>query len=523
MEGTHPHRLVLLRSPRYVWPFNSETSAFWQPLGLLCAAAAVREHVPDCRVEVWDAPGERWGWATLARKLASERIDVLGIGEETCSAHEGLRAAAMVKQLHPHCLVVAGGVHFGHDIERTLDDGRVDVIVRGEAERTFPELLASIDDRDAWAAIAGLAFRDACGRTVVTPARRLIEDLDALPRPAYDLVDMHGYGRGSRNHPGLVSIEHSRGCVDSCSFCILWKHMGQSTNGNGHVRPCYRTKSPERSFEEVRWLHKEFGRRTFGWVDPTFNGSPAWSDGWAERMLASPLAARNNRPATLHTAWVRADGIIRDHQLGILDKLVRAGLRQVMIGLERDDAAGLAFIGKHDNDAEICREAIAILREFYPQVFTIGSVIFGLPGDTTDDLNRLVRWQDSLGVDYCFFIPLTPNPGTDVIPALAANGCLGDADRADFNFHTPVCRTRSLNRRELAGIYRRAMLRVSPGRLIRLARGLLHADARKRRVGRAMFGHGARIALAAMRRALTVRGTDQSVSSYSRKPSWYDS
>lgn len=54
-------RVLLLRPPRYVWPFNSETSAFWQPLGLLCVAAAVRRAMPQHEVQVWDAPAERCG------------------------------------------------------------------------------------------------------------------------------------------------------------------------------------------------------------------------------------------------------------------------------------------------------------------------------------------------------------------------------------------------------------------------------------------------------------------------------
>ena len=92
-------RVLLLRPPRYVWPFNSETSAFWQPLGLLCLAAFVRRELPGVEVAVWDAPGEKFGWRTLERRLAERPIDVLGIGEETVSAHEALRAAGLVKQI----------------------------------------------------------------------------------------------------------------------------------------------------------------------------------------------------------------------------------------------------------------------------------------------------------------------------------------------------------------------------------------------------------------------------------------
>lgn len=556
-------RVLLLRPPRYLWPFNSETSAFWQPLGLLAVAAAARRDLPQVDVRIWDAPGEKFGWRTLERRLAAFPIDVLGLGEETASAHEALRAAGLAKRLHPGCVVVAGGTYFAHAIEETLADGRVDVIVRGEGEDTFVELLRHLESQisnlespisnlksaisnpksqtpDAESripgahtdaglvslagleAVRGIAFRSAGGRPVVTPPRPLIADMDTLPFPAYDLVDMAAYGRGSRNHPALVSIEHSRGCTDSCNFCILWKHMGQSADGNGSVRPRWRTKSPERSFDEVLRLYRDFGRRTFGWVDPTFNASPDWSDRWADLMLRSGLAGPRGRPRTLHTAWMRADGVVRDERRGVLEKLVRAGLRQVMIGVERDRPEDLAALGKHGAGPETSREAFAIFRRKYPQVYTIGSVIFGLPRDTPQDLSRLARCEQEMQMDYCFLIPLTPNPGTAPAAEAAAAGRLANRNLASYNFHTPVCTTDAMSLADLEALYWRLMLRPDLGRAAQwLRQTFFERDARKRRVHLAMLSRGTRIALESLLRAALGKRNGQPAL-YSRRPSWYD-
>ena len=551
-------RVILLRPPRYVWPFNSETSAFWQPLGLLCLAGHARREMPELSLEVWDCPGERIGWRTLQQRLGERRIDVLGIGEETVSAHEGVRAARIVRRLWPECLNVAGGVYFAHAIEPTLELGCIDAIVRGEGEVTFVELLRAGRDRAAWAKIPGLAYRDPGGATVVTPRRPLIADMDSLPFPAYDLLDMSCYGRGSRNHPDLVSIEHSRGCVDRCNFCILWKHMGESVNGhphprgespdsprrlptgvrggsgdpprgtvatsvngNGQVRPSWRTKSPGRSFEEVRRLYREFGRRTFGWVDPTFNVSPRWSDEWAELVLRSELVDSRGRAATLHTAWLRADGVLRDEHAGVLEKLVRAGLRQVMIGVERDDPEGLAYLGKHDNGPEICRQAFAIFRRKYPQVYTIGTMIFGLPSDTRASLARLRNVEYEMGMDYCFLMPLTPNPGTEV-ESLAIPGALAVGEHLSrYNFHTPVVPTESLSTAQLESLYWRIMFNPNPHRLVRGLRQALRRDRRKRRVFRALLGRGTAIATRSLLNRLLHRRSTQPLL-HSRKPPWYE-
>jgi radical SAM superfamily enzyme YgiQ (UPF0313 family) len=347
--------------------------------------------------------------------------------------------------------------------------------------------------------------------------------LDSLPLPAYDLVNLADYGRGSSNHADLVSIEHSRGCVDSCSFCILWKHMGESINGNGTVRPRWRTKSPQRSFEEVRWLYARFGRRTFGWVDPTFNVSPRWANEWAELMLKSDLVDSRGRPRTLHIAWMRADGVVRDESLGILEKLVRAGLRQVMIGVERTDPTGIAACNKHNNDLETCRKAFAIFRERYPQVYTIGTVIFGLPGDTWSDLRRLADCREQLGMDYCFLMPLTPNPGSAATEAAYRQDLIADQNLRAYNFHTPICATNDLSVRELESIYWRILTRPSLKRFAgMLRRTCLERDPRKRRIHCSLLKRGSSIAVSSLWRAIR-HPRDPQPANYGRKPSWYDS
>ena len=515
-------RVVLLRPPRFVWPFNSETSAFWQPLGLLCLAAAARAHIPEIEVEVIDAPARKCGWRTLQRVLAARRIDVLGIGEETVSAHEGLRAAALAKALHPECLVVAGGPYYAHALKETLADTNVDVVVRGEGEATFVELLRNAGNRSAWPKIEGIAFRDDDGSVHLTPPRRLIEDLDTLPFPAYDLLEMQSYGRGSRNHPALVSVEHSRGCIDRCAFCILWKQMGEPRGRSADVRPRYRTQSAERSFDNVLRLYREFGRRTFGWVDPTFNVSPLWSDRWADLMLRSALMDTRGRPRTLHTAWMRADCVVRDQKRGVLEKLVRAGVRQVMIGVERDDAPGLAALDKHHNGADICREAFAIFHERYPEVFTIGTAIYGLPGDTADDLERLAALDYDMQMDYCFLAPLTPNPGTRAAEEAKRAGRVAGSSLATYNFHTPVCETEALDLRRQESIYWRMMFRLDRRRLARAWQFLFRQrDRRKRRVYWALWLHGTRVALKTLARALR-HPLSPLPALHSRKPRWYE-
>ena len=428
-------------------------------------------------------PRAALGMAHTPTQAGRPALDVLGIGEEAVSAHEGLRAASIVRQLYPECVIVAGGTYFSNAIGTTLDSGLVDVVVRGEGEQTFVELLGHMRDRASWHQIAGLAFVEG-DRHVVTPARKLISDLDTLPWPAYDLVDMTRYGRGSRNHPALVSLEHSRGCIDTCGFCVLWSHMGEHPNGNGQVRPCYRTKSDARSFDEVVWLYRRFGRHTFAWVDPTFNASPTWSDAWAERMLKSDLVSPRGQPRTLHTAW--------------LARLHRAGRTAWDLG---QACEGRPAPGRHWARARRSRQPRnAEQASQCPRAVRRGA------GDPAREIPRgvhhrqhhlrfarrhggrparIIAWHHATNTDFCFLIPLTPCPGTPLAAQLERGGYIDDTDLRHYNFHTPVCRTDTLDLRDLENASG-ATLGLGPKRLLRIARDfLLQPDSRKRRVNSA--------------------------------------
>jgi len=462
--------LLFVRPPRPLWPFNGPSTAFWPPLAFASLAAAVRDGTRGVSVAILDAPAQRMGWRTLAHEIAARRPTWVGIGEEAVSCVEGLRLARMAKDAG--AAVVAGGCFFGHVAREAVGAGLVDVVVHGEGEQTIVELADALRSghRSDLAGVAGITYAD--GEAVVTTEpRALIPDLDRLPFPAYDLLPVERYGAGSRNHPGLAAIELGRGCIGACSFCILWRQMGRPL-ANG-VAPHLRTKSPDRILEEVRLLSRRFDRRYLGWVDPCFNADSRVPGEVAERLL------REGRRLG-QSAWVRADCLVRDARSGALDALVRAGLNEVYLGVERPDADGLRAVRK-TTSMDATREAFAILARDHPQVFTVGSFIYDLPGDTRETMRAMHRLAGELGMDKAFFIPHAPLPGTDgwrpelwdatgvrfrefdFLPSLRGRGARDDLDRAlmsSFALDWDLARVRS-----------------------HVAR-LFHRDARKRRIAR---------------------------------------
>lgn len=506
-------RLWFVKTPRTIWPFNSETSAFWPPLGFASMAAVLRERMPQLDIRIVDCPTLKMGWRSLERLLRSAPPDILCIGEETVSAHEALRLARLAKEIRPDTIVIAGGCYFAYAIEDSLRNHPIDFIVRSEGEESLHALVEEVHKREPHPEqVLGIAYRDGA-EVRLTPPRPLIEDLDSLPLPAYDLLPMERYGRGARNHPDLAAVEHSRGCIDACSFCILWKHMGEPTDGA--CRPRLRTKSGARSFEEVRLLVERYGRKTLGWVDPSWNADPEWSAEFCRLMLRSNLRV-------MSSAWMRADCVVRDEKLGILRQQVKAGLRRAIIGVERVRDADLHAFGKHNNSWDVTTEAFRILRRNYPEVDTIGTFMYGTWDETEESMAELLDHAAAQLMDYSFFIPVTPNPGTETREEALRRDAIETDDLRAYNFITPVMRSQRLSAAEMQDILHKhaALWWLKDG-----ARGirnlLFERDARKRSVRRSLLRHGLKVYWASIWNRLTRR--DGRPAAHFIVPSWYDS
>lgn len=515
-------KIMFIRTPRYLWPFNSEASSFWQPLGFACLAAAVRE-AGYHDVQILDCPALKLGWKSLARILENERPDLIGIGEETVSANEGYRLARLARQLLPDAKIICGGHFFTYMYDEALREHPIDFVVRFEGDLTLVELLDEIQKQyPSYSRVRGIAFREG-DEVIATPPRPIIEDLDDLPLPAYDLLPMELYGRGARNHPALGALQHSRGCTASCDFCVVWRTMGQvGKNGDPlEIAPQWRTKSPERMLEEVDRLVKGYQRQTLGWVDDTWNASPEWSAAFCEAMIKRNYGVSS-------TMWMRADYLVRDERLGILEAQVRAGMVQCIIGIERATERDLETLSKRNNGPEITEKAISILRRRYPEVFVIGSLIYGLEDDSEESIDEIIRFVNGTGIDYAFVLALTPNPGTEVWRRARARGLIEVDDYSAYNFHTPIMPSRYLSRAELEQIYFKRLLfngLLKPGRIAQdvLARN----NGRKRRVYRALMFHGFRIVGAMLKNRLSTRlrfwRSPPPHTNYSIKPAWYES
>lgn len=436
-------KVLLVRPPHKEWPYLNEEDNYLLPQWLPCLGAILREN--NINVKILDCMPLKMGWKSLKKKIIAEKPDILGTGSsETLYSNEALKLVNLAKKINPEITTILGGAHFSHFVEETLKNHPVDFIVIGEGERTIVELVKSFENgKENFEEIKGIAFKRN-GRIIKTQPRPLIKELDEIPMPAYDLLPMEKYGQSKYLfHPGGTTIHHSRGCTANCNFCICWKQMSERKKEEDFVKcsPKWRTKSVEKTVDEIEFLYKQYGKRGFVFTDDTWNVDPEWSSKFAEEIEKRNLDIN-------WFAFMRADFMLRDEKLGVLEKLVNSGLSHVCIGVERSFDEDLELLNKNYSRKKT-KECFKILKEKYPQVFRQGTFIVGLRNETKETLFEQLKFAEELGLDYPALHPLTPIPGTELWEKAKKEDWLEIKDFRAFDWLTPVMSTENLSREEL--------------------------------------------------------------------------
>jgi len=517
-------KILLVRPPRYLWPFINESDNFLLPLGLPCIAAAIRNKFSHIEVKIVDCPPLKIGWNSLKKIIMIENPDIIGAGEEALYHEEAVRLFRLAKEINSSIITIGGGHFFSWMIEHSLNNYPVDIIVRFEGEETIVDLISALQNQNDLSNVNGIAYKNN-DRIIKTPLRPLIKNLDMTPLPAYDLMPMGRYSPFGYLWPQSATIEHSRGCIDRCNFCSLWTFWGNKNKtdieqGELDVLPKYRTKSVERTLEEVDILYKKYNRRYLIWADPTFNVEAKWTDEFCEKLLK-----RNYKD--LHWwAFLRADFALRDEHLGILNKMVRAGMVHPLIGVERECTEDLRKIRKSVYTREMVKEIFSIFKNKYPQVFRQGTFVTCLPFDTRESMLKLVDYAKEIHIDYPAFHPVAPVPGTYLYQMAKENNILEEKEFSRYDWSTPVMRSLTgLTRDDFAKLNMELNKRYVLYRPHWLIRGLFSSHKHKRGLYWWFFINTLRMLTLELKDTIFSKKKYEGVTGFMRlkKPRWYES
>jgi radical SAM superfamily enzyme YgiQ (UPF0313 family) len=372
----------------------------------LAYATAVLEN-EGIETKLFDFPALDWGKEELRRLVKAEAPDFVVLDSTTPSIYSDIDCARICKA-ESRAAVIMVGPHASALPTETLKlaDGAVDVICIGEYDYTVSEVVKSFPNLNDIRGIC--SFQD--GKPTVAEARPLIQDLDALPFPAWHHLDLMKYFDGSKLYP-YIDIFSGRGCPHKCMFC-LWPQVM-------HGRKI-RLRSPARVVDEIEYDVKLCPQvirgGEFFFEDDTFTLVKSNATAICEEILRRGLKITFSVNARTDTA---------DEEL--FQILKKAGCRELLVGFESGDGDMLARMGKRETPDE-ARRFMELTRKAGIDVH--GCFVLGLPGETEETIQRTIRFALDLGLHTVQFSGAVPFPGTRYFDYCKEHGLL-KTDRWD--------------------------------------------------------------------------------------------
>ena len=360
----------------------------------IAVLAAVARDVVD--VEILDANVQNLSPEAFRDAIVRLEPDYVGISLLTTEYAPILyQAADIVKSVNSSIVVIAGGVHVTLHAAEVMSHASIDYGCHGEGEYLLRDLLLYLQGQGAMPQ-TGLVYRD--GDKVVVQEKAVVEDLEKLPWPAYDLLDFREYcetdaRQGANRFPELpgMAMIISRGCPYRCSFCQVASISGRQA----------RVREPADVVEEIKFAKEQYGIRSITFFDDNFFMPKQAMKELLRRMCEEKLDIR----------WQAAGAAIWVLDDEFLDLMERSGCTGVTVALESGVQRVLNdIINKPIKNIHEMPEKVARIQQ--RGIWVAANFIIGLPGETWEEIRQTVRFAEACGADYVKFYVAVPLHGT---------------------------------------------------------------------------------------------------------------
>ena len=412
---------VLLIQPRYT--FKEDIPLVVQmPLGLCYIAAVARQRghqveILDCLAEGYHHREVRGGWTThglpvaqIKKRLRASRPDVVGVSNLfTMQFHNAEAVCRLARECDPKVITVLGGTHPTTRPAEVLASPVVDYVLRGEADHSFTHLLEVLVHGGDLDAVDGIGYRDRRGVARVMEKTSFIEDLDALPLPARDLLPLERYWRASLVHGFNLrgrrnfNVITSRGCPAGCTYCNIRPLWGKR----------FRARSPENVVAELQHLKDLYRAEHVQFEDDNLT-----CDMDRARELFSLMTRRR-----LGLRWNTPNGISlwrMDRQC--LELMRDAGCYYVRFGIESGSQQVLTELMHKPLELKQALPLIPYARRLGMKV--CGFFVVGLPGETRAQMQESFDLPHHMDMDWVEYSIATPHWGTRLRETARAGGHL---------------------------------------------------------------------------------------------------
>jgi radical SAM superfamily enzyme YgiQ (UPF0313 family) len=399
---------VALVIPNFAWcDWDENTRWHFIPYNL-CMLGAMIEDL--CEVVLIDANLMDMDDAAFTAELAVHRPDVVGISVLMDQyGPTGHHAARLAKEHDPRVVTVMGGVYPTMNTEKVIADPLVDFVLSGEGEYVFRELLRYLLGQRRDVPTPGIAYRED-GVPKLSGHAPFIEDLDALPLPAYHLIDYLAYTkepasrRSVDSAPGYpyARLFSSRGCPYGCSFCQVEAIQGKKT----------RVRSPDNVCDEIEWLKDTYGIKSLIFDDDNLFTYKPRARALFQRMIDRNLALPW---VSIATAAFRIDD-------DLIELMRKSGCEYLDIAIESGNERVLREIVHKPLDLQHAKEVSAKARA--EGIFVAANFMIGFPSETWDEIRDTLHYAEELDCDYVKIFVTIPLQQTELYDMCVAEGAL---------------------------------------------------------------------------------------------------
>lgn len=390
--------MKLLFTHSYFYRFDPkqwEEKSPYPPYGTIYAAALMRQEGYDVALYDTNLKKETSGLIPILKKEAPKYLIIYddGFNYLTKMCLTRMREAAFEMITYGKkegCTVIVSSSDSTDHYGQYLEEG-ADYILLGEGEMTLLELINTLETGSENASdLLGIAWAKEDGTIVKNARRPVLRQLDDLPQPAWDLVDIKSYKAIWMEHHGYFSlnIATTRGCPYKCNWCA------KPIYGNR-----YNSRSPKRVVDELEILTKEYGATYFWVCDDIFGLKPGWVQEFKDLLIKRKLSIQ-------YKIQSRVDLLLKEDNI---DVLAASGLETVWVGAESGSQKILDAMDKGTDVQQIYKATELLQRKGVKVAFFLQ---FGYLGETMEDIEKTIQMvldimPDDLGISVSY-----PLPGT---------------------------------------------------------------------------------------------------------------
>ncbi|MDD5109265.1 MAG: radical SAM protein [Candidatus Omnitrophica bacterium] len=376
------------------------------PLGLAYIASACRD--AGHKVEIYNQDVYHWPEEHLVELLEKEHFDVVGVGVVGgyYQYKKLLKISDALNRSKDRPFYLIGGHGPSPEPEYFLKKTKANAVVIGEGEITVVELLKAIANKKDLAGVEGIAFLKE-GKCIQTPRRELIQEVDSISFPAWDLFPVEHYSLmrapNITNKNRYMNMLSGRGCTFKCNFCY-------------RMDPGFRPRSAESIIREIELLKEKYAISYIEFADELFMSSVERTELLSERFIKEKLGIK----------WW-CNGRLNFAKADLLKLMKKAGCVFINYGIESLDEKAL----KNMNKALTVKQITTGIENTLDAGISPGfNIIFGNIGETARSLK--------LGVDFLLkyddqsqlrtIRPVTPYPGSPLYYYAIECGLLRDCE-----------------------------------------------------------------------------------------------